>query len=109
MEIDGRNFQATVLGFGLLFAIFVCVAMSHSEEKIAPEPVHTVGSQHIPVVAVEDDAKFTAEDFRLIQLDDGHDYWVFRNRKNDRGYAGMAHSPECQKCVKGGDRLVDRL
>jgi hypothetical protein len=66
------------------------------DESSEPVPLHHVGNKEIPVVEVETAA--SPDDFQLIQLKDGHDYWFYRDRGGERGYAGLAHSPECKKC-----------
>ncbi|MEM7315888.1 MAG: hypothetical protein AAF497_22360 [Planctomycetota bacterium] len=79
-----------------LFSIVLLCGFSGCEESEPPEPLHHVGTKEIPVVDVE--AAASPDDFQLIQLKDGHDYWFYRDKSEQRGYAGLAHSPECQKC-----------
>ena len=85
---------AGLLGLGILL-----FSGSGCEEKIPPKPAHYihVETSEIPAFDIAD-AKISEDDFQLVTLPDGHDYWIYLHKNNDRGYSGMAHSPECKRC-----------
>ncbi len=100
MNFGDFNTKLAALGLGLLVAAGICFAVLNREPSLPPEPLHRVGDRELPVTGLESMEKLDADDFQLVQLPDGHDYWVFRRRANDRGYGGMAHSPACAKCTQ---------
>lgn len=87
-----------VAGF-LALGLVLFVVASGCEEKVPPKPTHHihVDTNEIPAFDIAD-ARVRAVDFQLVTLPDGHDYWIYIRKNNDRGYSGMAHSPECKRC-----------
>ncbi len=76
---------------GLLWSL----SMLGCEEP--PVPTHRVSTAELPVVAVETAKGVSPDEFQLIQLRDGHDYWFYSNQESS-GYAALTHAPDCAKC-----------
>ena len=96
------NATAAAVAAGFLLLGFVLFVMaSGCDESPPPKPVHYihVDTSEIPAYDIGD-SKVDLEDFQLVTLPDGHDYWIYVRKNNDRGYGGMAHSPECKRCTR---------
>lgn len=88
--------STVAFGLGLVFVGFVVLDKSPAE--VPPAPIAHIGTDEVPVHSVDDIGKLSGE-FKLIRLPDSHDYWFYNRRNRDRGFAALAHSPECQKCL----------
>ena len=104
-----QGHQWATLGFVLCLGLgAVCwVASASDKDEVPPASVSHIGPNDTPVYSMDKVGEID-EEFQLIHLPDGHDYWFYRDRGGDRGYAAMAHSPECGVCVSRTTRQGEK-
>ena len=100
MNQDNKVFIVLSAFNGFLFLGLLLAMMAGCDDSPPPEPKHEVrvGNEVIPAFELEDIRKVDLRDFKLATLPDGHDYWIYRHSGGEKGFAAMAHTPECKKC-----------
>ncbi len=98
MEYTQQQWVLAGIALAAGLTIFVALCSGNQREPMAA-PVDLQGSNKIPVHSVADMQRVNDENFRLVRLNDGHDFWLFY-KSGKRGYSAMTHSPECKKCQK---------
>ena len=90
----------SLIGFLLLGLLVFAVKSKRAKEVAHPDHSVTVHFEDIPVFDIDEYSRLDSNDFVIVKLKDGHDYWFFKDRGGDKGYAAMTHCQECKKCAE---------
>ena len=84
--MENTQQQWVLVGIALVtvFAVFIALCSGNQRQPVAA-PVDFQGSNRIPVHSVTDMRRVDDENFRLVRLKDGHDFWLF-HKSGKGGY-----------------------